>query len=110
MQTGNIAAEAALRNASHGACSTRALRKAQAVREADRLKVGGKATVSETVAVLLKLPTVPVMVTGKRSRDCACCGQRQSAVLAVEAGLKRRSHRWADQTRQTHVRRKPFRE
>jgi len=56
--------------------------------EADRLKVGGKATVSEIVAVLLKLPTVPVMVTGNVPVIAVAAVKVNVLVLAVDAGLK----------------------
>jgi len=56
--------------------------------EADRLKLGGNATVSETVAVLLKLPTVPVMVTGNVPVTAPAAVNVKVLVLAVEAGLK----------------------
>ena len=56
--------------------------------EANRLKVGGKATVSEIVAVLLKLPTVPVMVTGNVPVIAVAAVKVNVLVLAVEAGLK----------------------
>ena len=56
--------------------------------EANRLKVGGKATVSEIVAVLLKLPTVPVMVTGNVPVTAPAAVNVKVLVLAVEAGLK----------------------
>jgi hypothetical protein len=57
--------------------------------ETDRLKLGGKATVSEIVAVLLKLPTVPVMVTGNVPVIAVPAAVNVKVlVLAVEAGLK----------------------
>ena len=57
--------------------------------EADRLKVGGKATVSETVAVLLKLPTVPVMVTGNVPVIAVAAALKVKVLVpVVEAGLK----------------------
>jgi hypothetical protein len=57
--------------------------------EADRLKVGGKATVSEIVAVLLKLPDIPVMVTGNVPVIAVAAAVKVNVlVLAVEAGLK----------------------
>jgi hypothetical protein len=57
--------------------------------EADRLKLGGKASVSETVAVLLKLPTVPVMVTGNVPVIAVPAAVKVKVLVpAVEAGLK----------------------
>ena len=56
--------------------------------DADRLKVGGKATVSEIVAALLKLPTVPVMVTGNVPVIAVAAVKVNALVLAVEPGLK----------------------
>ncbi len=57
--------------------------------EADRVKLSGKATVSEIVAVLLKLPDVPVMVTGNVPVVAVAAAVKVNVlVLAVEAGLK----------------------
>ena len=57
--------------------------------KADRLKLGGNATVSETVAVLLKLPTVPVMVTGNVPVIAVPAAVNVKVlVLAVETGLR----------------------
>jgi hypothetical protein len=57
--------------------------------EADRLKLGGKTTVREIVAVLLKLPDIPVMVTGNVPVIAVAAAVKVNVlVLAVEAGLK----------------------
>ena len=57
--------------------------------EVDRLKVGGKATVSEIVAVLLKLPTVPAIVTGNVPVMAVAAALKVKVLVpAVEAGLK----------------------
>ena len=57
--------------------------------EAARLKLDGTATVSETIAVPVKLPDVPVMVMGKVPVEAVLLAARVNVLLpVVAAGLK----------------------